>query len=105
MKWLGSYRSTRVDVERKPGELVDYRGNRAMVRFHDGQTYAVPAQPLKGLQLQPQERFALLIHRVGGEIVDVRAERLAERRPARPKRGTPKIMVKKGGKLVTRDRR
>lgn len=105
MRWLGSYRSAKFDVERKPGQLIDYRGDRAMVRFHDGQTFAVPARPLKGINIRPQERFMFIVKRLNGEIVDVRAERMAAPRPPQRKRGTPKIMVKEGKKLITRNRR
>jgi len=101
VKGLGNYRF-RPQVERRLGTLVAYRGKRAVVRFHNGLTYALPAEPMEKLDLKAGGRFVLLITRMGGEVADVRVEPPPQARPALPRQATPKVLVKDGRKLITR---
>jgi len=101
VKALGNYRfATR--HERRPGTLVGYRGQRAMVRFHNGDTFAIPSEPLKAIGVASGELFMLVIIRRGKKIVDIRVEQFADPRPARQKAMTPKIMAKTNGRMITR---
>lgn len=104
MKGLGNYRFHRgaPNIERTPAVLLSYRGHRAVVRFHDGTTYAIPAAPLKKIGVTPTQRFRLITVREGGEVRDVRVERMPEARPARQRATTPKVQVREGRKLTTR---
>lgn len=101
MKGLGNYRF-RQQVERRLGTLVQFRGEKAVVRFHNGMTYAMPAEPMKKIGVEPGTRFVLLVTRSGGEVVGVRVERPPKARPALPEREQPKVLVKTGRKLITR---
>lgn len=101
MKGFGNYRFA-PQVERKPATLLVYRGSKAVVRFHDGTTYAIPSQPLRKISVKPEERFVMMITRVAGKVQEVRVEPLAEARPARIMRAMPKVVVKDGKKLITR---
>ena len=101
MKGLGNYRFP-PNEERKPAVMLSYKGSRAIVRFHNGATFAIPAAPLKKLGVSPGDRFLLIVHRVGKRVKDIRVERIPEARPARPKGVTPKIMFKAGRRLITR---
>lgn len=101
MRGLGNYRF-RPQVERRLGTLVLFRGGKAVVRFHNGATYALPSEPLKKIGVKPKGRFVLIVTRVGGEVVDISVEPPPEARPPMPRRATPKVMVKDGRKLITR---
>jgi hypothetical protein len=101
MKGLGNYRFQRQE-ERKPVTLLSYRGAQALVRLHNGSTFAIPAKPLKALNIEPQTRFLLIIVRCGKRVEDIRVERFIEARPARAKAVTPKILMKDGRRLITR---
>lgn len=101
MRGYGNYRFA-PQVERKPATLVVFRGPKAVVRFHDGMTYAIPSAPLKKIGVTPEQRFMLVITRVAGDVRDVRVEPLARARPARQRRALPKVVVKDGKKLITR---
>lgn len=99
----GNYRFP-PQVERKPAVLLLYRGPKAVVRFHDGTTYGIPSEALRRLGTAPGQRFVLVVTRVGGKITEVRVETVAEARPAMTARGTPKVVVRDGRKLITRKR-
>lgn len=101
MKGLGNYRFP-PNEERKPAVLLSYKGSRALVRFHNGTTFAIPAAPLKKLGVKTDDRFLLIVQRVGKKVTDIRVEHAPEARPARPKGVTPKIMLKAGRRLITR---
>lgn len=101
MKGLGNYRFAE-QVERKPGVLMFYRGSKAVVRFHDGQSYSLPAQPLRRLDMKPDERFVMLVTRRGKAVTEVRIERPPKARPALSRGAMPKVVVRDGKKLVTR---
>lgn len=110
MKGLGNYRFQRrpkkgtpkPNVERRPGLLLEYRGRKAIARFHNGQSYGLPAEPLQKIGVKPGQRFRLIIVRVAGEVQEVRVEPLAPPRPPRPKQSMPKVVVRDGRKLTTR---
>lgn len=97
-----SFRATAEQVERKPGTLLSFKGSKAIVRFHDGMTYGLPAVPFKRLSIAEGARFVLVVRRVGRAIIEVRVERPAEARPARPRQATPKVYLREGRKLATR---
>lgn len=103
MRGYGNYRFA-PQVERKPARLILYRGPRAVVRFHDGLTHAIPAKPLRKLDIQPEQLFMLIITRVAGDVRDVRVEPIADARPAQHAATTPKVVVRQGRKLITRKR-
>lgn len=105
MKGLGNYRfqdQNRTTVERRPGQLLLYRGRRAVVRFGDGGTYSVPADGLKREHIEPKQRFVMVITRAGKKIQGIRYEPLAPPMPNPKKQVLPKVMVRDGKKLTTR---
>lgn len=107
MKGLGNYRfhpkaAPRENIERIPAWLLGYRGDRALVRFHDGTAYSIPADPLKKIGVEPEQRFLLLITRVNGVVREYRVEALAPPRPPRPGSVMPKVVVRDGKKMTTR---
>ncbi len=108
MKGLGNYRFHRrkrkaqPNVERRPAVLLEYRGQKAVVRFHDGSTYGIPAAPLKKIGVQPKQRFFLIVVRLSGNVQEVRVEAMAPPRPSRARQAMPKVVVRDGKKLTTR---
>ena len=107
VKGLGNYRfhkkrSAQPNVERRPALLLAYRGQQALVRFHDGVAYSLPAAPLKKIGVEPQQRFRLIVVRLRGKVQEVRVEPMAAARPARPAQGMPKVVLRDGRKLTTR---
>lgn len=82
--------------------LLAYRGKRAVVRFHNGQSYGMPAAPLKKIGVKEGERFRLVTIRLSGVVQDIRVERLAAPRPPRAKQEMPKVVMRDGRKLTTR---
>jgi hypothetical protein len=101
VKGLGNYRFP-AQIERKLGQLVMYRGERAVVRFRSGETYALPAAPLRKIDIEPGGRFVLLVTRRGETVTEIRVEQPPEARPAMPKREDPKVQQRVGRKLITR---
>ena len=101
VRGYGNYRFA-PQVERKPATLLIYRGQKAVVRFHDGTTYAIPAPPLRKLDVKPQQRFVLVVTRVAGDVRDVRVEPLAAARPRRTRRPLAKVLVRDGRAVSTR---
>lgn len=101
MKGLGNY-SFGSTVERKPGVLLLFRGKQAVVRFHNGVTYAMPAKGFREIGIGVNERFILVIVRRGKTVVEVRAERVPDPRPPRPRQATPRVYRRTGRKVVTR---
>lgn len=108
MKGLGNYRfqpkaaAARENVERIPAWLLAYRGDRALVRFHDGTSYSIPAAPLKKIGVQSEQRFMLVVTRVNGSVKEYRVEPMALPRPPRAASAMPKVVVRSGRKMVTR---
>jgi hypothetical protein len=83
--------------------VVKYQGQRAHIRFHDGMTYAIPAAPLMQIGVAEGGTFVLVTTWVGRVPVDSRVELLSEARPSLGRRaGTPKILVRDGRKMITR---
>jgi len=83
--------------------VVKYQGQRAHIRFHDGTTYAMPAAPLAQIGVTEGGTFVLVTTWMGRVPVDSRVELLPEARPPLGKRaGTPKILVRDGRKMITR---
>lgn len=105
MSGLGNYRQTKDQVERKPGRLLSLKGAKAIVRFHDGMTYGLPAAPFRRLGIAQEGHFTLVIRRAGKTIVEIRVEPLARARPSRPRQATPKVYLRNGRRLATRKRR
>ena len=101
MKGLGNYRHQR-QVERKPGVLMLYRGNRAVVRFHNGDTFALPAEPLRKANIEPQGHFIMVVVRSGKKVVEVRVEPPPPPRTRLHRTSPTKFMVRAGRKVVTR---
>lgn len=104
MKGLGNY-SFPSTVERKPGVLLMFRGKQAVVRFHDGQTYGMPAKGFHEVGIEANQRFMLVVVRRGKKVMEVRAEALPQARPARPRQATPRVYRRDGRKVVTRKTR
>lgn len=102
MKGLGNYRNVGVTEERRHGVLVMYRGDRAVVRFHNGDTFAVPADKLKSLGVEPDGRFVMTVSFAGGAVRGVRFEQPAQARPQTDSRQAPKIYRRDGRRVVTR---
>jgi len=91
-------------VARMTGELLFYRGDRAVVRL-DGGALSMPAAPFRTLDVQPFDRFVLVTTRApGGDLLDARVEHVAP--PARPPRRmtTPPVYLKDGKAITTRKR-
>jgi hypothetical protein len=101
VKRLGSY-SSPPRIERRPAAVVVYQGNRAHIRFHDGQTYAMPSEPLKKIGVSEGDTFFVVTTWAGKVPLESRVELLAEPRARLEKRATPKVMVRDGAKLSTR---
>lgn len=107
MKGLGNYRfqskrTPEPNRERRGAVLLSYRGPKAVVRFRDGNAYSIPSAPLKKIGVEPGHRFWLIVLRLRGQVQDVRVEPMVAARPARPKRPTPKVVLRDGKKLTTR---
>ena len=101
VKGLGNYRFASSE-ERRAAILLQYRGLQALIRFHNGPTFAIPAKSLREMDIKPQTRIIIIIKRLGKKIQDIRVESYPEARPARPKGATPKIMLRAGRRLITR---
>lgn len=101
MKGIGNYRF-REQVERRPGVVVSYRGNRAIVRFHNGQTYGLPAARLKELEVPEGGYFMMVITTVGRAVRDIRIEASAPPNPMVAQRALAKVYQRDGKRVVTR---
>lgn len=101
MKRLGSY-SSPPRVERRPAVVVVYQGGRAHIRFHDGQTYGMPAESLRSAGIPEGGMFFMVTTWVGKVPVESHVEAPSAPRAPMDKRSTPKIMVRDGSKVVTR---
>jgi hypothetical protein len=109
MKGLGNYRFSRArpapqvtTMERKPGVFLALRGEQALVQMRDGRAYAIPAAPLTA-KVQPGGAFIMVVTREGSRVASVAFEPVAEARPARQTQAVPKIQVRSGRKLTTRE--
>jgi hypothetical protein len=104
LRGLGSYTTVQPAprVERRPAMVVRYQGQRAHVRFHDGTTYGMPSAPLLQVGIPEGGMFTLVTKWVGKTPVSSHVERPHDARPALGRRGTPKIIVRDGRKMITR---
>lgn len=83
--------------------VVRYQGQRAHIRFHDGTTYGMPAGPLVQIGIPEGGTFVIVTSWVGKTPVESRVEPLHDPRPPSDRRsGTPKIVVRDGRKMITR---
>lgn len=82
-------------VEQRVAFLASYRGRSALVRFHKGGSYSMPAAPLRDIGIKPGESFRLLVVRVGGKVQQVRVERIPPARPPVPPRYAPAVVVRR----------
>jgi len=89
-------------VERKPAQVVVYHGDRAAVRFHDGMTRSMHAEPFRRLNIAEGGRFMMITTYKGPRVVNVQIELFAEARPAIATRGNAKVYVLTDGKLSRR---
>ena len=106
MKGVGNYRfaERRSSTERRVGTLLSIQGNRASVRFLDGQVFAMPAEPFALAQVRVGDRFVLVSVYEGKRLREAKVER-NDARPASPLFTTPplpKVQVRDNGKVVTR---
>lgn len=104
LRGLGSYSSTQQPrIERRPAMVVRYQGQRAHIRFHDGTTYGMPSAPLMQIGVPEGGTFIIVTTWVGKVPTDSRVEALPSARPPSDRRsGTPKIVVRDGRKMITR---
>lgn len=103
MKGVGNYSSgLQPRIERMPAQLVVFHGDRAAVRFHDGLTRSMPAEPLRKLNLQGGDRFMMVTTYQGPRVVNVQVELFNEARPAIATRGNTKVYVLTNGRMSRR---
>jgi hypothetical protein len=85
--------------------VIKFQGQRAHIRFHNGMTYAMPAQPLLEKNISEGGAFMLVTDWVGKTPVASRVEPMPEARPALARRQEPpKVVVRDGRKMITRKR-
>lgn len=103
IRGLGNYSTPQQRIERRPAMVVKYQGQRAHIRFHDGTTYAMPSAPLTQIGIPEGGMFVLVTTWTGKVPVDSRVEAPHETRPPVDRRGgTPKIVVRDGRRMITR---
>jgi hypothetical protein len=109
VKAVGNYRQAQphapaptTTTERRLAQVAVFHGPRASIRFHDGATYSMPAEPLRKLGLVEGALFVMITEYRGKNVVSARVERHAEARGAAPERAQPKVMVRDGLKVTTR---
>jgi len=105
LRGLGNYSTQQpaVRVERRPAMVVKYQGQRAHIRFHDGTTYGMPSGPLMQIGVPEGGTFFLVTKWSGKTPVESQVEPPHDPRPASDRRsGTPKIVVRDGRKMITR---
>jgi hypothetical protein len=100
VKGLGNYSFPK--VERKPGTVVSYRGDRAVVRFRDGATFAMPAKDLLSAQIQEGGHFVMVVMRSGASISEIRIEPPPPSRTSTPTSGIGKVYLRAGRRVHTR---
>ncbi len=90
------------NVERRPGFVLAKNGRGVSVRFRDGTTYSMPAEPFESQGVGPGQNFVLVLTYAGRTLQGVRVEPTVPR-PATIRATTPKIQVRDThGKLTTR---
>jgi hypothetical protein len=88
-------------MERRAGTLYEIQGDRARVRWLDGQLGALPLAPFRTLSIAPGDPFVLVTVYRGSQVASVRIERSGTR-PAVIDRPLPKVVMRDGIKLTTR---
>lgn len=103
MKAIGNYRAATPTEERRVGEVVLFKGNRAMVRFPGTLAFSMPADDFRRLGITEGQHFVLIVRRLRGAVLErPRIEPHAPARPVIDRKATPKVMVRDGRKLATR---
>lgn len=82
--------------------VVAFQADRAHIRFHDGQTYAMPADPLRKAGIALGKSFFLVTTWAGKVAVESHIEPVAEPRPQLASKPMPKVQLRDGQKLTTR---
>ena len=100
MKGLGNYSFQQ--TERKPGVVVLYRGDRAVVRFRDGSTFGLPAQDLRSAQIEEGGHFVMVVVRSGAAVVEIKIEPPQPTRDTSPISNIGKVYTRAGRRIHTR---
>lgn len=100
VKGLGNYSFQQ--TERRPGTVVSYRGDRAVVRFRDGSTFGMPAQDLKAAEIVEGGHFVMVVVRSGASIVEVKVEPPPPSRETSPTSAPGKVYMRAGRRIHTR---
>lgn len=104
IRGLGNYSTTPTPrMERRLATVIRYQGQRAHIRFHDGQAYGMPAAPLMQISIPEGGRFVIVTRWVGKTPVESHVEPAPEARPPSDRRNmTPKVVMRDGRKMITR---
>lgn len=104
MKGLGNYTADRrsATTERRVGMLVSMQGDRASVRFMDGQAFSLPMHLFVAASVRPGEKFVLVTVYQGKRVADVKVEKNEARPGSLLLTPLPKVQVKDNGKVTTR---
>lgn len=104
LRGLGSYTQQQQSrTDRRPAVVVKYQGQRAHIRLHDGTTYAMASEPLLAIGVPEGGSFLIVTSWLGKTPTNVIVERHHEARPSLGRRPTtPKIVVRSGRKMITR---
>lgn len=104
MKGIGNYTADRRSstTERRVGMLVAMQGDRASVRFMDGQAFSLPSRLFVAASVRPGDKFVLVTVYEGRRVADVRVEKNEARPGALLLTPLPKVQVKDNGKVITR---
>jgi hypothetical protein len=90
------------NVERRPGIVLTKNGRGVVVRFRDGTTYSMPAEPFEKQGVEVGHNFVLVLSYAGRTLQGVRIEPTIAREAAAA-RAVPKIQVRDlRGRLTTR---
>ena len=100
MKGLGNYSFQQ--TERKPGIVISYRGDRAVVRFRDGSSFGMPAADLHAHHIAEGGHFVLVVVRSGAKVVEVRVEPPPPTRETSPASVMGKVYLRAGRRVHTR---
>jgi len=100
VKGLGNYSFQQ--TERKPGIVISYRGDRAVVRFRDGSTFGMPASDLRAHHIVEGGHFVLVVVRSGAKVVEVRVEPPPPTRDTSPSSAMGKVYLRAGRRVHTR---
>jgi hypothetical protein len=104
LRALGNYSTTPAQrIERRLAMVIRYQGQRAHIRLHDGKAYGMPSAPLMQVGIPEGGRFVIVTTWVGKTPIESRVEAAPEARPPSDRRSmTPKVVVRDGRKMITR---